>query len=230
LYKNGAATSTSIAGTGSAIAFPAQTAGTYTVKGSFINGVNVWGTTDMIGNAVVMENPLINAGVSISASANPVTAGGSVTFTATPVGGGTAPTYQWYKNSTPAGNGTNTFTYSPADLDQVYVVMASNAAPCLVGSPATSNIIIMSVSIGTSANEVNEQPVYVYSYNRNVYVNSPDKIHQVYIYSAMGQALMYESNVGGVREFSFTGYPIAYYFVRIVTDNGVYCQKILLNK
>lgn len=231
LYKNGAATSMSIAGTGSPISFPAQTAGTYTVKGSFVNGGNVWGVTNMIGNAIVTEYPIINAGVSINASANPVTAGASATFTATPVGGGTAPTYQWYKNSAPIGNGTSTFTYVPADLDQVYVVMTSNAAPCLVGSPATSNIIVMSVSIGTSTDEVKEiQPVYVYSHNRNVYVNSPDKINQVYIYSAMGQALMFESNVGGVRKFSLTGYPIAYYFVKIVTDKAVYCQKVLLNK
>ncbi|MFT3751682.1 MAG: T9SS type A sorting domain-containing protein [Paludibacter sp.] len=322
LYKNGTATSTSVAGTGSAIWFPAQAAGAYTVKGSFVNGSNIWGTTDMIGNAVVVENPLlvasvsitvsrnnicedctpvtftatpinggtspgyqwykgttmvgsnsptftyipangdvikvvmisnaspcltgspstsnkitmvvcpvINAAVSISASANPVSVGCPVTFTATPYGGGATPTYQWYKNSGPVGNGTSTFTYVPADLDQVYVVMTSSASPCVTGSPATSNTIVMSVSIGTSTDEVKEKPqVYVYSQDGNIYLNSPDEINQVYIYSAMGQALMLERNAGGIRKFDLNNHQAAYYFIKIVTAKGVYCQKVLLNK
>ena len=53
LYKDGIASGPAVAGTGSAISFGNQTAGTYTVTGT-----NVSGTTPMTGNAVITMNPL----------------------------------------------------------------------------------------------------------------------------------------------------------------------------
>jgi hypothetical protein len=89
-------------------------------------------------------NPNLPVSVSIAASANPVCAGTSVTFTATPTNGGTAPAYQWFKNTVAVGTGA-TFTYVPVNGDVIYVVLTSNAAPCATGSPATSNTVTMTV-------------------------------------------------------------------------------------
>ena len=97
---------------------------------------------------VVTINPTLNASVSISASTNTICSGNSVTFTATPTNGGTAPTYQWYVNGTPiAGQTNSTFTSTTlANAASVSVQMTSNAAPCLVGSPATSNAVLITVN------------------------------------------------------------------------------------
>jgi len=114
-------------------------------------------------NAVTMTvNPLLPASVTIAGDANPVCAGTSVKFTATPINGGTTPVYQWYKGLTPVGSNSDTYSYVPFSGDMITVVMTSNASPCLTGSPATSNAIIMmvnpllptSVTITASANPV----------------------------------------------------------------------------
>jgi hypothetical protein len=81
--------------------------------------------------------------VTISASANPVGSGIPVTFTPTPVNGGT-PTYDWWVNGFPVGTG-NTYSYTPNDLDQVYVIMTSTLS-CVTTTGATSNTITMMVN------------------------------------------------------------------------------------
>jgi len=106
--------------------------------------------------------PIAMAGITVTASANPVCQGSNATFTATPINGGTAPTYHWKVNGSYVANATNaTYTYKPASGDQVTCVMTSSAS-CITGSPATSNTVTMSiqppvpagVSVSVSANPV----------------------------------------------------------------------------
>ncbi len=94
---------------------------------------------------VQVLGPSVMASVTISSSNNPVCQGASVTFTATPVNGGTTPSYQWIVNGMNAGINSPVYTYVPANVDNVSVIMTSNA-PCPLGSPATSNSIVMSVT------------------------------------------------------------------------------------
>lgn len=165
LYKDASPLGTPVAGTGSAIDFGNQMAGTYTIDGT--NTITLASTT-MTGSAVISENPLINVSVSIAENANNVCAGTSVTFTATPTNGGTTPTYQWYNGAAEVGTNSTTYTYAPENGDVITVQMVSNATSCLVGSPATSNpvtmmvnpVIITSVTINASSNPIqNEVPV-----------------------------------------------------------------------
>ncbi len=100
----------------------------------------------------IVVNPRLSASVSILADQNDVCAGTLVTFTASPVHGGTSPTYHWFKASTPVGTNSATYSFLPSNGDSISVVMASNASPCLSGSPATSNAVSMVVSqvVGTA--------------------------------------------------------------------------------
>ena len=225
LYKDGVAQVPTFAGTGSAITFGDQLAGTYTVSG--INGGGT--TTAMTGSAVITElspeqpmfdpfgpycqfvvppvlpdtstngvsgswnpvtistdlpgtyeyiftpdsgqcagidttiivvNDVLPVSVAIVADQNDVCEGTQVTLTATPVNGGN-PSYQWYINGNTAGSDQGTFTYTPADGDQFYVVMASDL-DCASDNPASSNTISMlvndllpvNVSIAADQNDV----------------------------------------------------------------------------
>jgi len=112
-------------------------------------------------SVTVNVKPKGTASVLIDASANPACNGTNVTFTATPTIGGITPSYQWQLNgSDVVGQTSNTYSSSSlATADQVKCVMTSSET-CVIGSPATSNTITMSissdlhvsVSIGASAN------------------------------------------------------------------------------
>jgi PKD repeat protein len=95
---------------------------------------------------MIVSTPLA-ASVSIAASPSAtICAGASVTFTATQTNGGTTPAYQWQLNSSNISGATNS-TYSSSALsngDAVTCIMTSNLG-CVSGSPATSNIITMSL-------------------------------------------------------------------------------------
>jgi len=124
------------------------------------DGVTFWSTSEYMGGATgssaartrIFSYQIapcsITAGVSIAVTSgsNPTCTGASVTFTATPTNGGSAPVYQWKVNGVNVG--TNSTTYSSSTLasgDVVTCAMTSNLSGVL-GSPATSNAITISVT------------------------------------------------------------------------------------
>jgi hypothetical protein len=137
---------------------PGATGTTYTPTGVDL-GVGNWlvvctstptcGTARVSNEVAVTVNANINASVTIAAvPSGAICSGTSVTFTATAVNPGTAPTYQWYKGSAPISlaTGSTYTTTTLGNLDAISVQMISNATPCLTGSPATSNLITMTVN------------------------------------------------------------------------------------
>jgi len=105
------------------------------------------GASSSVGTTAV---PYVNATVSITSNAAPsIFPTSSVTFTATYSGGGTVPSFQWKKNGNNVGTNSSTYTNSSwVNGDVVTCVMTSNA-PCVNGSPATSNAITLTVTTPT---------------------------------------------------------------------------------
>ena len=97
-------------------------------------------------NTITMTvNPLLPAGISIAASANPVESGLPVTITATATNGGSSPSYQWLVNGSNTGTNISTFTYIPANGDAVSCILSSSET-CTSTNPANSNSIIIVVN------------------------------------------------------------------------------------
>ncbi len=92
-------------------------------------------------------------GVSIAASGNGVCSGTPVTFTASPVNGGGNPSYQWKVNGANAGSNSPVFMYTPANADAVICVLTSSLSN-VVGNPATSNVVTMSVGPAVPASVI----------------------------------------------------------------------------
>lgn len=90
-------------------------------------------------------NQTLPVSVSVSASENPVCSGEQVTFTAIPVNPGTAPLYQWYVNSIPAGSNSTILTWTPQQGDCITCSLNSNDG-CATGNPALSNPVCMTVN------------------------------------------------------------------------------------
>ncbi|PKP01014.1 MAG: hypothetical protein CVU14_06115 [Bacteroidetes bacterium HGW-Bacteroidetes-9] len=139
LYKDAVAQVPTVAGTGSAITFGNQLAGTYTVEGT-----NGSGTSPMTGSAIITEDTPVAVSVTATPDQNNVCSGTSVTFTAMPTNGGT-PAYQWYNNGSTVGTNSASYTFTPVNNDQVYVVMTSSLT-CTTGNPATSATTTMIVN------------------------------------------------------------------------------------
>jgi uncharacterized protein (TIGR02145 family) len=102
-------------------------------------------------NSIYMQlNTNTPAGISITASANPVCQGSPVTFTANPINGGSSPVFQWRVNGVIAGSNGTSYTYTPVNGDSVTCKLISNA-PCVSGSPIISAALIMVVSTALPA-------------------------------------------------------------------------------
>lgn len=88
------------------------------------------------------------AGVSIAQTAgvNPTCSGASVTFTATPVNGGTAPAYLWKVNGVNVGTNSATYTTTTLTNGQIVTCVMTSNLGGVVGSPATSTGITMTVN------------------------------------------------------------------------------------
>ena len=92
---------------------------------------------------IVSVSGAVAAGVTLTPSANSFCGAASVTFTAVPTAGGGSPTYEFFVNAGSVQNGSSdTYAYTPANGDAVYVVMTSSFA-CATGNPATSSTVSM---------------------------------------------------------------------------------------
>jgi hypothetical protein len=98
-------------------------------------------------NAITMVvNPNLPASTSITTSLTTICSGTNVTFTAIPTNGGTNPSYQWKMNGNNVGSNSPSYSSSSlANNNVVTCVMTSNAT-CVIGIPATSNAITMTVN------------------------------------------------------------------------------------
>jgi hypothetical protein len=109
-------------------------------------GLSTAGAIDLHNNIVTY--PLLSASVSISVNpTGTICSGSSVSFTATPINGGTTPTYQWKNGGVNISGETNsTYTSTTLGNGDVITVEMTSAAACVIGSPAISSGIVMSVN------------------------------------------------------------------------------------
>ena len=121
------------------------------------DGITFWHTAEYIGSGGSAKTQIYsfqltscdntaNVNITQTGGTNPACTGSTNTFTASPTNGGTTPVYQWKVNGVNAGTNSPTFTTSALTNGQVVTcVMTSNLAGVL-GNPATSNAISMTIS------------------------------------------------------------------------------------
>jgi len=83
-------------------------------------------------------------------------------------------------------------------------------------------------SINTLNQTLTSNGVSIYSKDKNILVTCPQMAKQITIYNTLGSIIMLENNVIGLKKFEMNNYPNEYYFVKILTENEVYTQKVLL--
>jgi hypothetical protein len=93
----------------------------------------------------ITVTPLVNPGISISASQNTICVGSSITFTATPTNGGSSPIFQWKKNGVSVGSNVATYSSSTWANGDVITCSLTGSLPC-GNTTANSNSITVTVS------------------------------------------------------------------------------------
>ena len=125
-----------------------STGGISLLEGSslFGRGLSTAGAIDLHNNIVTY--PLLTASVSIAAfPTGTICSGTSVSFTANPINGGTTPAYQWKKGGVNISGETNsTYTSTTLANGDIITVEMTTSATCVIGSPAISSGIVMSVN------------------------------------------------------------------------------------
>ena len=131
------------------VAISGATSQTYTTtqSGSYTVIVTTSGCVSATSAAVVISSTFTaSVIIATTTGSNPSCNGSSVTFTATPSNGGTTPVYQWQVNGVNVGTNSPTYTTTTlANGETVTCILTSNY-PSVVGSPATSNVINMTVN------------------------------------------------------------------------------------
>ncbi len=151
LYYGSVPVGIAVIGAGGPVDLGAQTgAGTYTV---IATDATTGCSQNMAGTATVVVNTPVTPFVSISTGVgDTVCAGNTITFTAMPTNGG-SPAYQWSVNGSVMGAG-NTYSYIPANNDNVMVTMTSTA---VCASPTSAN---NSVTMTVNSNETPSVSIY----------------------------------------------------------------------
>lgn len=117
-------------------------AGTYSVKLTVSNASTSDSKT--LTNYITV-NPTVSPDVNISASSTTINAGQSVSFTANPTNGGTNPTYEWKVDGVIAGSNTATYSSSGLTNGQVVSCVMTSNIPCASPKLVTSNSISITV-------------------------------------------------------------------------------------
>jgi hypothetical protein len=213
---------------------PANPDTVYVVMTSSLSCVS--GNPSISDTIIIMTvQPNLPVSVTIEADQDSVCEGTLVSFTATPVNEG-IPIYQWYVNNIMAGTGQPDFSYAPANLDTVYVVMTSSLS-CVSGNPAASDSIIMDVEICTSTEthvfDGSSLVIYPNPVSELLFVNF-DQIKDIpvcmRIYDALGQ-LCFETKKP--LQFSKNGIQLnsmnnGVHILQIVFENRITNQTFII--
>ena len=141
LYKNSIAQTPTVAGTGSAITFGNQLAGTYTVSGN-----NSGGTTSMIGSAVIIENPIPATPGTISGTATQCPGLTGQTYSISAVTNAT--TYTWTVPtgwSVTGGAGTTSITVTAGAAGQNGDISVTAGNTCGTSAPRTLAVTVTAI-------------------------------------------------------------------------------------
>ena len=174
----------------------------------------------------------LSASIAIAANSSAVCQGQSVTFTSTAVGTGSSPSYSWVVNNATPIAGTSSFTYVPANGDQIKAILTKGGTgiSCITGSPATSASVTMnvtatvasSVSIVASATTVCSNAGVAFTATGINSGNSPVTGWQVNgIPAGIGSTFSYVPTNGDLVTATLTASGISCLVANPVTSNGI---------
>jgi len=242
LYKDGVAQTPTVAGTNAAISFGPQLAGSYTVKGSYVNGVNVWGTVDMTGTAAITATPALTINSQSTATQSKII---GETFNPISVNAsGSNLTYQWFSNTSPntsggtslgSSNGAQTDSYIPQAVTEgtlYYYCEIISTCGTKKSNISEAFIVTNAFNLGTDVIDQSKSEVKVYSTttSKNVHLNF-DQASKAEVVSMEGVVLQ-SKNIENLNElvFNLNGYSHGVYLIKLTfKDKSTVVKRVILH-
>ena len=107
----------------------------------------------------------------------------------------------------------------------------SNVNTNLTVTPSVDAIVngnpVLNVATSVDKNMDNLK-MSIYTQNKNILVNSPEEVKYLFIYNSLGSLVKTDLNVKGLKIFDMNNASNGYYFVKTVTQNAVYLERVLL--
>ncbi|MBI2004199.1 T9SS type A sorting domain-containing protein [Candidatus Pacearchaeota archaeon] len=175
----------------------------------------------------------VQASLSISVSpSSTICAGDNATFTATNTNSVPSPFYQWKLNNINVG--TNSSTYSNSNLlngNQIKCILSSSSS-CVVGSPATSNIISMTVNTCTGISDFDFNDKIKFFPNpvkEKLIVQFENfKNFEIKLLNVLGKEIYNEKISDEKTEINLSEYGEGIYFLSVETEEGITRRKIFV--
>lgn len=165
--------------------------------------------------------------IAITTGGNPSKFGDVVKFTATAINGGTSPLFQWKKNGVNIGTASSTNTYSTTTLnnkDSIWCILTSNL-PGVVGSPASTNKIVMTILGSSSIQSLNKELFDIHIENMILKtITFENKNYDLTIYNFNGSKV-YVNSTNNTKEHNISYLPKGIYFSTIQINDKIYTKK-----
>ncbi len=151
----------------------------------------VTGSPDVSNPITITVTTGLAASVSITANNTTICFGDQVDFTALGVNSGGAPNYQWQINGVSTGPNSSSFSSTTLNNGDVITCIMTSSLSCVTGSPATSNQLTMTVTVGA--------PVSVLIFATSTSICSGTVVVFTAIPTNGGTAPVYQWQVNGVN-------------------------------
>lgn len=208
---------------------------TLNVAGNVTNGNNgddvndAWNTAAFtFTEATTTTSPdTAKVSIAITTGGNPSKFGDVVKFTATAINGGTSPLFQWKKNGVNIGTASSSNTYSSTTLnnkDSIWCILTSNL-PGVVGSPASTNKIVMTILGNASIQSLNKELFDIHIENMILKtITNENKNYDLTIYNFNGSKV-YINSTNNNKEHNISYLPKGIYFSTIQMNDKIYTKK-----
>lgn len=107
----------------------------------------------------------------------------------------------------------------------------SNVNTNLTVTPGVNAIVngnpVLNVATNVDKNKDNLK-MSIYTQNKNILVNCSDEAKNIFIYNSLGSLIKTDINVKGLKMFDMKNVANGYYFVKVVTQNNVSSEKVLI--
>jgi hypothetical protein len=126
---------------------------------------------------------------------------------------------------------SSTATY-PSYATRVAEFISGSSTPLDINDHEYVNAVVVGNPILNSTytgfTNGNQATVYTYSQNKNIFVHCSERANLIQIYNTLGSLIYETNNVEGLKKIDMNKQAIAYYFVKIVTTDQVFTNKVLL--